>query len=72
MDALPLQAAELEHPLVQAYGPALRPEHLRRLLLSKAEEIDALKAVDRFLKSRWIHGESGLFNLSDQVARFHR
>jgi len=63
------QAAELEHGLVRDYGPGLRPDHLRRLLLSKVEEIDALKAVDRFLKSR--SRGSGLFNLLDQARLVH-
>lgn len=61
------KAAELEHPQVQNYGPSLRPEQLRRLSLSKEEQINALKAVDQFLKSR-CQSESGLFNLSDQVS----
>lgn len=61
------EAAELEIPLVRDYGPGLQPEQLRRLLLSKEEQIDALKAVDHFLKSR-SQSESGLFNLSDQVS----
>eukprot|EP00435_Cladocopium_sp_Y103_P016269 s1217_g4.t1 len=65
---LAMRAAELEHGLVRDYGPSLRPEHLQRLLLSKAEEIDALKAVDRFLKSR--NRGLGLFNLSDQEPTF--
>eukprot|EP00438_Fugacium_kawagutii_P034195 Skav233193 [mRNA] locus=scaffold24:342881:347788:- [translate_table: standard] len=68
-EAQATKAAELEIPLVADYGPGLRPEQLRRLLLSKEEQIDALKAVDHFLKSR-CQTESGLFNLSDQGPTF--
>ena len=62
------QAAELEHPLVGSYGPGLRPADLRRLLLSRHEELEALKAVEGFLTSRQRGtGGTGLFNLSQQV-----
>ena len=67
ISVLTWQAAELEHPLVGSYGPGLRPEGLRRLLLSKVEELDALKAVERFLTTRDCGNGPGLFNLSQQV-----
>ena len=67
ISVLTWQAAELEHPLVGSYGPGLRPEGLRRLLRSKVEELDALKAVERFLTTRDCGNGPGLFNLSQQV-----
>ncbi|CAE7760321.1 unnamed protein product [Symbiodinium sp. CCMP2456] len=61
------RASEIAHPLVSEYGVGLDPQDVRWLLLRTGREIEALKAVDIFLRQRQ-QSDRSLFNLSSQIA----